>query len=713
MKKKSNKKKSLHGTGLLSPEWNFKNLAKLIREKFTNFKLDHLNGFIQQLYTYKSIFSTIAPAQLLKNGFTDNHIKVYKPVIENILIKAITKKSELLDAENLPGQIALFGLGKPFDEARLNNSYTADNIVYNRQQTGFPKLDGKDCDISFALNKSIKGWYLIIDADNLQPSHLGNMQNPLHFIPEAQPRNRATSQSGHNTPKLIAENLRPAELAEGATAYSGAPIVNMRGEVIQGNGRGFTIKYYYATFPEDPKGYKKWLKANLACYDIREDLKKIAKPVLVRMVRVSDAEAIELGQYTAKDLEAVANETTQIKSKVGLISDQALDIILNNLLSKDTGEQSLSELIRASDLLKLLIKENIIRGDDLEVYTRNGIINETGVNFITKLLLNLTFKDGDVNTADVFLQLPVPLQKAIEKSALYILKCRGEQNINLEVSKAVMGLRDYLIFKPNGSINEWKSQVDIFDNTAANKYNDLEIKLISIFSDSPSQKQIVDQFKNYASFATTKPGDMFEDERPPLSKKEAIKMAFGIEINETVDPKKKAIQAAKRLALLLSNESLEGYIQTEVLKVRSLYKNRVSSAALKKFFKENLIGESVVNLETKIKIEFKTPGMSKTIFGRKNASQQVIQLDHILATAIHYLPELLKFGVFMNHSVRLKAIHLKMGGRLFWNFMCKINVDNKTYYLIIPVLETNNKKFQYALEYAEIKKSVAGLRAKR
>ena len=105
----------------------------------------------------------------------------------------------------------------------------------------------------------------------------------------------------------------------------------------------------------------------------------------------------------------------------------------------------------------------------------------------------------------------------------------------------------------------------------------------------------MDQFKNYASFATTKPGDMFEDERPPLSKKEAIKMAFGIEINETVDPKKKAIQAAKRLALLLSNESLEGYIQTEVLKVRSLYKNRVSSAALKKFFKENLIGESVVN----------------------------------------------------------------------------------------------------------------------
>jgi len=136
------------------------------------------------------------------------------------------------------------------------------------------------------------------------------------------------------------------------------------------------------------------------------------------------------------------------------------------------------------------------------------------------------------------LQLPVSLQKSIEKSALYILKCRGEQSINLELAKAVIGLRDYLIFKPNGSIKEWQQQTDIFNNTISDKYSNFELKLISIFADSSSQKQIVDTFKQYAFWATLQPGNMFDDERPALSKKDAVKKVFNIEISDTNDLKK-------------------------------------------------------------------------------------------------------------------------------------------------------------------------------
>ncbi|MBS1635237.1 MAG: hypothetical protein JST26_04885 [Bacteroidetes bacterium] len=555
MSRKSNNK-GFAGPYMVSQEWNAANLITLLKTKVEKLPLARLTEYMEKLYAYKYIFSSIPIDKLHKNGFTENHILVYKPALERAIFKAQTIKSERLDAEQLPGQIALFGLGRVFDEARLNHSYTMDNVVYIRQSANaVKKLDGKDCEISFALNKVVKGWYCVIDADVLQPSHIGNIQNPLHFIPEAQPRNRATSASGHNTPKLIAENLRPAEIVEGATAYAGAPVVNMRGEVIQGNGRAYTIKYYYNNFPNDPAHYRQWLKQNTACYDISEDIDSIEHPVMVRMVRVDDETAIELGQYTQKDLEAVANETTQIKSKVGLLNDQALDHILDELLSRDTGEQSLSELIRASNVLKLLIKENVLRGDDLEVYTRGGVINETGVNFVTKFLLNLIFKDGDVNAPDVFIQLPVALQKAIEKSALYILKCRGQQNINQEISKAVLGLRDYLGFKTNGTIQEWKNQVDIFGGSVAEKFNELEFKLIEIFADSTTQKQIIDYFKLYASYATTRPGDMFEAERPALSKKEAVKAAFGVEITDapapithTENPKSKALAIAKAKA---------------------------------------------------------------------------------------------------------------------------------------------------------------------
>ncbi len=533
-----------------SKTYTFKRLVELIKTKINRFNLNAANQFLNELYGFKYLLN-LSPGLIAKNGFTTNHVKAYKPVIEDLIIKAVVKQSDLLNAEQLPGQTALFGLGKPFDDARLTSQYIKDNISYQRQQPIKTLIKGKTCQISFALNKIVEGNYVIIDTDLLQPSHIGNIQNPLHFIPEAQPRNRATSQSGHNTPKLIAENLRPAELVEGATAFTGAPIINTRGEVIQGNGRAYTIKYYYANFPNDPKKYINWLNENLACYNFKGALKNINKPVIVRMVNINDNEAIALGQYTQKDLEAVANETTQIKSKVGLISDTVLDTILNNLLQNDTGDLSLSELIRNSDILKLLIKENIIRGDDLEIYTRNNVINETGVNFITKLLLNLIFKDGDVNTSDVFLQLPIALQKSIEKSALYILKCRGEQSINLEISKAILGLRDYLIFKPNGSIINWQNQVDIFGTAINEKYNALEIKLIEIFADSPTQKQITETFKNYAFYATTRPGDMFEEERPAFPKTDAVKKVFGITIIET-NSKSKAIAIAKVRALALS-----------------------------------------------------------------------------------------------------------------------------------------------------------------
>lgn len=551
-RKKSN---SLAGPHLISKEYNPAHLTSLLKVKPSKLALSGLNDYIEKLYIYKRIFAAINPEQLHKNGFSENHILVYQPAIERAIFQAQTLKSERLDAEQLPGQTTLFGLGRIFDEARQNNSYTSDNVVYTRQSANsVKKLIGKKCEISFALNKVIEGHYCIIDADLLQPSHIGNIQNPLHFIPEAQPRNRATSSSGHNTPKLIAENLRPAEIVEGATAYAGAPVVNLRGEVIQGNGRAYTVKYYYNNFPNDPAHYITWLKQNKACYDIEPGIEQMKQPVMVRMVRVTDEQAIELGQYTQKDLEAVANETTQIKSKVGLLSDQALDNILNELLAHDTGEQSLSELIRNSQVLKSLVKEKIIRGDDMEVYTRNGVINETGVNFITKFLLNMIFRDGDVNTPDIFIQLPVALQKAIEKSALYILKCRNEQSINQEISKSILGLREYLAFKSSGTLQEWKSQVDIFGGSVSDKFNELEFKLISIFADSSTQKQVIDYFKQYAFYATTKPGDMFEDERPAFTKKEAIKTVFDVEISTSKAPSNpvKNINSEKSKALAIA-----------------------------------------------------------------------------------------------------------------------------------------------------------------
>jgi hypothetical protein len=537
---------------MISSSYNFKDFSTLLRVKFSGFTLDKLNEHLERLMVYKRIFDTISPKALAKNGFNASIIPLCLTALNDIVFKVMTLKSSLLELEQLPGQVSLFGLGKVFDTARQTGINKQDGITYIRQAPLKNIHLGNYIQVSFALNKEIEARTVIIEADELQPSHIGAVQNPLHFIPEAQPRNRATSHSGSTTPKIIAEHLRPAEICEGATAYTGTPVINERGEVIPGNGRAYTLKLYYSLFPNDPKGYKRYLHNQSKClgfiaWRIEKEFKK---PVMARMVTVSDYEAIELGQYTQKDLEAVAGETTQIKSKVGLVSDESLDNILNELLRNDNGEKTLAELIRESQVLKQLIKENILRKDELEIYTRSGVINETGTNFVTKFLLNLIFKDGDVNTPDVFTQLPVSLQKAIEKSSLYILKVRGSQNINTEISKAILGLREYLSFKSNGSLEEWKKQADIFGGTPEEKFSELELKLIGLFADSTTQKQIIEPFKQYAFWATLQPGNMFEPERPALSKTEAVFKVFHVQQSNISSDIHLALQA-KQLLLKL------------------------------------------------------------------------------------------------------------------------------------------------------------------
>lgn len=555
----------LSGNFFISPEWSFASFKNLVKTKFNKFNLTRINEFIEKLNTFKRIFSEINPKLLSKNGFNTDNIERYTPVLNTKLFDAFILKSDLLDSEQLPGQIKMFsGLGLPFDSARSNNVHSQDGTEYERQEklSAGKMITGRECEISFTVSKVVSGKYALIEADYLQPSHIGNMQNPLHFIPEAQPRNRAMSQSGHSTPKVIAENLRPSEIIEGATAYTGAPITNMRGEVIQGNGRAYTMKYYYANYPKDEAAYKKWILKNGMYYGFKtKQIEKFNQPVMIRVVDISDPEAINLGQFTQKDLEAVASETTQVKSKAGLISIDVLNKMIDELLSNDNGDKTLAELIRDSNILKVLIKEEIIRTDDLELYKRNDVINETGVNFITKLLLNLIFKESNVNTPDVFASLPVALQKAIEKSALYILKCQAEQNISKEVGNAIIGLRDYLIFKPNGSISQWKRQIDIFGSSVIDKYSDLEFKLIEIFAETPTQKQIVEYFKKYSFLATDQKGDMFEAARPALSKSESVKKVFGIDLKAEVKSKatvypeqKNKYNTAKAKALALEIE---------------------------------------------------------------------------------------------------------------------------------------------------------------
>lgn len=442
--------------------------------------------------------------------------------------------------------------GSVYIESRKKGVTVVNGRSYTRQGILKNVITGNRTGIVFSIEDEEKATFAVIDVNELQPSHLGSSQNPLHFIPEAQPRNRATSVSGALTPERIAKNLRPSEILEGTTAYSGAPVVNTRGEVIQGNGRAYAIKLYYDQYPSDPNGYKKAIEDSNYRFGFllyAEMLKKygIKRPVLVRMVDVSDKEAIALGQYTQGDTEAVTTSTTKLKAKVRLLTAPAIKRIVSELTRLDTSDdKSMAELIRESKVLSVLIKEDIIRPDDLENYTRNGVISEPGVDFVSSLLLNSVFRNSDVNTPDVFTLLPVATQNAIKKSTIYLLRCTGTKTLNKDVSNSIIAYREFLA-SGQPSLSAWKNQFDLQGNSPLSRYSPLELALVDLYHKSSTQKEVVSKFRQYATLVNPNPGNMFEPASKGLSKPAGVKQVFGARIKADTDELESVRKASKTL----------------------------------------------------------------------------------------------------------------------------------------------------------------------
>lgn len=149
-------------------------------------------------------------------------------------------------------------------QARDNGKKIVDGTVVKRQGK-IKALLGNAVNLLFSKQDSQEARYAIIELSDLQPSHKSGVKNENHFIPEAQPRDRGGLAVLKNEAKQKADNLDPNQLGENNIAYFGSPIINERGEVIQGNGRAEAIDYYYRNNKKDSRGYKAMIKEK-ACF---------------------------------------------------------------------------------------------------------------------------------------------------------------------------------------------------------------------------------------------------------------------------------------------------------------------------------------------------------------------------------------------------------------------------------------------------------------
>lgn len=232
---------------------------------------------------------------------------------------------------------------------------------------------GHEVEVKFSQKDLPKGHVAVIEASQLQPSHIQGQRNPMFFIEEAQPKNRAEAVSMFAA-KEMAEGIRPQEITGSATAYTGAPTINSRGEVIQGNNRSDALRYLWENkLPEQQQTYKQYLIDNAEQFGIDpEAVNAMQQPVLVNMLDVDDAEAIRLGQMTAQDTESGGVERIKPKNVAQKLGEDMRSFAAQLLRSGDE-EASFGQLVdrNGTDVLKWMAQKGAItnkQGKTLDTY---------------------------------------------------------------------------------------------------------------------------------------------------------------------------------------------------------------------------------------------------------------------------------------------------------------------------------------------------------
>ena len=188
-------------------------------------------------------------------------------------------------------------------EVRREQGYVYHNGMLVQRQTpeDVGMILGNGVEISFGNDRpAVNAQYALVPIDKVQAAHVDEHRNPLHFIPEAQPKERDVNDGASVEERTKMKNaFRPHAITIGdMSAFSGAPIVNERGEAIQGNNRIALLKEILqmgdARAINAAGKYYSYLREHAT--ELGIDPKDIRKGMmLVRVARVSDAQAIELG----------------------------------------------------------------------------------------------------------------------------------------------------------------------------------------------------------------------------------------------------------------------------------------------------------------------------------------------------------------------------------------------------------------------------------
>jgi hypothetical protein len=383
--------------------------------------------------------------------------------------------------------------------------------------------------VKFAEGVEVPYKYKIIEAESLKPSHLASGErNPEHTIALAQPKERGDIQSRLAQEKIAkAPNL--GEVGGSPNPYFGAPVVNLRGEVIQGNNRSLGLKRHY---DEGGDSYKNQLIENAEKFGVtKEQIDAMKNPILVRESAIDDALAVELGNYDVKDLETGGKQRIDPITTVRKMTAEDKNKLAAIIFDRDYA--TVKEAIRENQAeVGSIISKQINAAQRNTIFDKEGNINPRGMDDIENIVNNMIFESGSAVLPEAFSEIPYIQQKNIQKAIKHIFNTPESASILPEIQNAILGLYDFR--KSNiENFNSWLSTMDLFEGkTPKDVFTPLEIKLMEIINKAKNQSELSKQLGQYAELVNGKPAELFEGEVAGIPKKEAIKKQFNIEYED-------------------------------------------------------------------------------------------------------------------------------------------------------------------------------------
>ena len=381
-------------------------------------------------------------------------------------------------------------------DARKRGFRNVNGMVVNRQGET-QGVSGRESNVKFSSTDTAKGHIKVIDADELQPSHVSGQRNPSFFIDEAQPKDRTDTVSGMAAAKIAAD-LNPEEITGDGSAYQfSAPTVNSRGEVIQGNNRSDALKLMYSNpaFKPAQDAYKQYIADHAEEFGFTpEDVAKIqqmAHPVMVNELDVPDDEAIRLGQMRASDNESGGIEridpVTTSQKLGGKVSSFA-----NVLLSSPDEDASLSDVLmqNGAKAVNWLATQGAISDTAAQsAFDKKGNLTPEARMDLQNILKQSLFQGGVSDLPTMFDKMPTKAQKAILSTFMRDFDSAESERILPEIQRAIEAWYDCAMSKEafakasnykgaKNAMHDWERQTNMLDdNMPSDKFSNFAREL--------------------------------------------------------------------------------------------------------------------------------------------------------------------------------------------------------------------------------------------